>query len=218
MRMARSSTEVGSEQIAQCLPLCGRVTTNVDCMLKSLPSCFAVSRITAKSVSTLAMHITLDYANELISLSPKDKITVCLAKTLDTKSGGSNGNDDQAMAVDGQPGVDSGRAKREMWRGGEQGLAEGYDYVMYGKVSELAPNTVESSFFFFNRRSADEAVRHADLKILVLYCSPLPLLSLHHLFSPRTPDLQIRRRLQGSRPNNCLRLLRRSSLSTQGSL
>lgn len=68
-----------------------------------------------------AIEVHLDYACELYQFKTGAKAHIALARSLDTGVSGS---------------ADGGReAKREMWRGGEQGLAEDYDYVMYGKVS-----------------------------------------------------------------------------------
>lgn len=52
-------------------------------------------------------------------------------KSLDPEEGMGMGMD---VDEDGNEGAGK-KTKREMWRGGEEGLAEGYDYVMYGKVS-----------------------------------------------------------------------------------
>lgn len=68
------------------------------------------------------MELTLDYANELIQFAPKDKFHLMLSRTLS----------EDPDAVEGMKDAEN---KREMWRGGDQGLAENFDYVMYGKVS-----------------------------------------------------------------------------------
>jgi DNA-directed RNA polymerases I, II, and III subunit RPABC3 len=83
-----------------------------------------VTRITAES-EALNVNITLDLANELIQFKPKEKFSLALARSLNPES-------DAEVARGG--GDKSSEVKREMWRGGEQGLAEEYDYVMHGKV------------------------------------------------------------------------------------
>lgn len=67
------------------------------------------------------IEVHLDYACELYEFKQNQKAIIALARSLDT---GVSGSADGAR-----------EAKREMWRGGEQGLAQDYDYVMYGKVS-----------------------------------------------------------------------------------
>ncbi|KAJ9114701.1 hypothetical protein QFC22_005577 [Naganishia vaughanmartiniae] len=81
-----------------------------------------VSRLTSYC-EVKKMEVTLDYASELINFSKADRISVCLARSLQL-----------------DPMTDGGKeGKREMWRGGEQGLAEQYDYVMYGKTNAWRP-------------------------------------------------------------------------------
>ncbi len=84
----------------------------------------SVTRITAES-EALNVNITLDLANELIQFKPKEKFSLALARSLhpELEAEAARGGVDKANEV-----------KREMWRGGEQGLAEEYDYVMHGKV------------------------------------------------------------------------------------
>ncbi|KAJ9095672.1 hypothetical protein QFC21_005544 [Naganishia friedmannii] len=79
-----------------------------------------VSRLTSFCQSK-TMEVTLDYASELINFAKADRIVICLARSLQL--------DPTSLMTDG--GAKEG--KREMWRGGEQGLAQEYDYVMYGK-------------------------------------------------------------------------------------
>jgi DNA-directed RNA polymerase I, II, and III subunit RPABC3 len=69
------------------------------------------------------MEVTLDYASELIDFAKGNHIVICLARSLQL--------DPTSLMSD----SGAKEAKREMWRGGEQGLAQEYDYVMYGKVS-----------------------------------------------------------------------------------
>lgn len=87
-----------------------------------------MSRIEATSAS-LNLSLTLDVNFDLFPLLVGDKITLMLASDLFDAS--ANGAE--------QVGPDGERApapdRREAWRGGEQGLAEEYDYVTYGKVS-----------------------------------------------------------------------------------
>ncbi len=70
--------------------------------------------------------MTLDIANELIQFKPKDTFSLALARSLRAAA------DDDAAQTSGGP------TQREMWRGGEQGLAEDYDYVMHGKVRHVS--------------------------------------------------------------------------------
>lgn len=83
-----------------------------------------------------SLTLTLDFANELVQFRPTEHFTLTLAKSLHDDPAGDDLASGQAIAADGEL-DDSGKrvAKREMWRGGDEGLAADYEYVMYGKVS-----------------------------------------------------------------------------------
>ncbi|KGB76926.2 DNA-directed RNA polymerase I II and III subunit RPABC3 [Cryptococcus deuterogattii R265] len=89
-----------------------------------------VSRITATSHS-LSMSLTLDIANELYPLEPSETFTLTLARSLVPSELEAL---DNADGDEGEDGNEVRRVKRELWRSNEQGLAEDYDYVMYGKI------------------------------------------------------------------------------------
>ncbi|KAK9379425.1 uncharacterized protein V2V93DRAFT_373771 [Kockiozyma suomiensis] len=77
-----------------------------------------VSRITATSNSSADIHLTLDLNTELFPVSLGDVLSIALAKTLSTDS-------------------TSASTSSSGWREpkpGERGLADDYDYVMYGTV------------------------------------------------------------------------------------
>ncbi|ADV23973.1 DNA-directed RNA polymerase I, II, and III subunit RPABC3 [Cryptococcus gattii Ru294] len=93
-----------------------------------------VSRITATSHS-LSMSLTLDIANELYPLEPSETFTLTLARSLVPSELEAL---DNADGDEGEDGNEVRRVKRELWRSNEQGLAEDYDYVMYGKTGSTA--------------------------------------------------------------------------------
>ncbi|KAK9315861.1 hypothetical protein V1522DRAFT_404829 [Lipomyces starkeyi] len=77
-----------------------------------------VSRITATSNSSSDIHLTLDINTELFPISTGEILSVAIAKTLATESSSTS-------------------ASSSGWREpkpGERGLADDYDYVMYGTV------------------------------------------------------------------------------------
>ncbi|KAK4685940.1 DNA-directed RNA polymerases I, II, and III subunit RPABC3, partial [Tremellales sp. Uapishka_1] len=88
-----------------------------------------VSRITATSLS-LNMSLTLDIAVELYPLQAAEKFSLAIARSLvpEELSEAQNG-DGESENGDGVK-----KIKRELWRGGDMGLAGDYDYVMHGKV------------------------------------------------------------------------------------
>lgn len=92
---------------------------------------FKVSRITATSHS-LSMSLTLDIANELYPVEQSETFTLTLARSLVPSE--LEALDNNAGGDEGEDGSEVRRVKRELWRSNEQGLAEDYDYVMYGKV------------------------------------------------------------------------------------
>lgn len=77
------------------------------------------------------MSLTLDIANELYPLEPSETFTLTLARSLVPSELEAL---DNADGDEGEDGNEVRRVKRELWRSSEQGLAEDYDYVMYGKV------------------------------------------------------------------------------------
>jgi DNA-directed RNA polymerase I, II, and III subunit RPABC3 len=85
--------------------------------------------------SQRGLSLTLDFANEFIQFKPQEYFTMTLATSLhedgddEEVAGGSSG------AAGGPDEASKKVTKREMWRGGEEGLAEQYEYVMHGKVS-----------------------------------------------------------------------------------
>ncbi|OWZ35965.1 DNA-directed RNA polymerase I, II, and III subunit RPABC3 [Cryptococcus neoformans c45] len=92
---------------------------------------FKVSRITATSHS-LSMSLTLDIANELYPVEQSETFTLTLARSLVPSE--LEALDNNAGGDEGEDGSEVRRVKRELWRSNEQGLAEDYDYVMYGKI------------------------------------------------------------------------------------
>ncbi|ODQ67003.1 RNA polymerase subunit ABC14.5 [Nadsonia fulvescens var. elongata DSM 6958] len=80
-----------------------------------------VSRITANSVSSNDIQLTLDVNSELFPVAKNDSVTVVVAKSL------SLGQDD-----DGNGSSTSGSWRET--RAGEKSLADDYDYVTYGTV------------------------------------------------------------------------------------
>jgi hypothetical protein len=95
-----------------------------------------VSRLSTNATQR-SLTLTLDFANELIEFKPSEHFTLTLAKSLH------DDGDDEDMTAGALAGDDTGKktAKREMWRGGDEGLAEEYEYVMYGKVSHTCPQS-----------------------------------------------------------------------------
>lgn len=96
-----------------------------------------VSRLTTLPTQR-SLTVTLDFANELVQFRPTEHFTLTLAKSLHDDD-----DDDDVVTGNGQAAAsgtaeldESGKrvAKREMWRGGDEGLAADYEYVMYGKV------------------------------------------------------------------------------------
>ncbi|KAK7207758.1 RNA polymerase subunit ABC14.5 [Myxozyma melibiosi] len=78
-----------------------------------------VSRVTATSNSSADIHLTLDLNTELFPVSGGEILSIALAKTLSL-----DGDSAQVTSASG-------------WREskpGERGLADDYDYVMYGTV------------------------------------------------------------------------------------
>ncbi|PWN21970.1 RNA polymerase [Microstroma glucosiphilum] len=81
-----------------------------------------VSRIVASS-TTLEMDLSLDVATDIYPISPSQSFSFQLVSTLHPAgSGNANGTDG------------AGAASKEVWRQGAGGIAEDWDYVMYGKI------------------------------------------------------------------------------------
>lgn len=75
------------------------------------------------------MNLILDINSEIYPIQQGEQITLAVARSLlpeemEVEQNSENGDVDDAPR----------RVKREMWRGGDQGLAAGYEYVLYGKV------------------------------------------------------------------------------------
>lgn len=88
-----------------------------------------VSRIEATSPA-LSMSLTLDINSDIFPLAEGDRITVCIASSLFGSAPAAGGNDGDEE--------EGGIARREAWRGGDEGLASEFDYVVYGKVRPAA--------------------------------------------------------------------------------
>jgi DNA-directed RNA polymerase I, II, and III subunit RPABC3 len=70
------------------------------------------------------MDLSLDVATDIYPISPSQSFSFQLVSTLHPAgSGNTNGTDG------------AGAASKEVWRQGAGGIAEDWDYVMYGKVS-----------------------------------------------------------------------------------
>lgn len=102
---------------------------------RSIPAHSTVSRIVAHSPS-LEMDLSLDIASELYPLAKDQQFTFLLASSLHSHGGrptrtGAEGEGEQDEV--------SLAAEKDAWRldgPGGGGLADEYDYVMYGKVSK----------------------------------------------------------------------------------
>lgn len=93
-----------------------------------------VSRMTSNPTQR-DLTMTLDYANEFIQFKPQEYFTMTLATSLHEDGDDEEITGGPAGATGGPEEASKKVAKREMWRGGEEGLAEQYEYVMHGKVS-----------------------------------------------------------------------------------
>lgn len=89
------------------------------------------------------MSLTLDINSDIFPLAPQDRITICLASSLHA-SGPADMEDDEEGA---------GSSKREAWRGGDEGLASEFDYVVYGKVRSSLPLSTSLFVERFSRRN-----------------------------------------------------------------
>lgn len=128
--MARSSTKVSQYDVT-CPSLSFRLSLQHSSISQNELTRPKVSRITAKS-HNLSMFLTLDIAVELYPLSAGETFTLALARSLVPDEDDQDLDGDQDLEGDRPK-----RIKRELWRGGDQGLAADYEYVLYGKVCIL---------------------------------------------------------------------------------
>lgn len=77
------------------------------------------------------MKLTLDINSEIYPIQAGEQITLAVARSLLPEEMEVDGGSEAGENGDDAP----RKVKREMWRGGDQGLAAGYEYVLYGKVS-----------------------------------------------------------------------------------
>lgn len=70
------------------------------------------------------MELTLDVANELYPLKVDDHFSLLLARNLKPDEIEAEDEDEEGTR----------KIKRELWRADDQGLANDYDYVMFGKI------------------------------------------------------------------------------------
>ena len=78
------------------------------------------------------MKLILDINSEIYPIKENEQITLSVARSLvpeemEVEQGSEDGEGEDAPR----------RVKREMWRGGDQGLAAAYEYVLYGKVGSV---------------------------------------------------------------------------------
>jgi DNA-directed RNA polymerase I, II, and III subunit RPABC3 len=88
-----------------------------------------VSRVVATS-RDLGMELTLDIASELYPLAAGESVSLALARSLKPEEEAADADDDAAAEAAGE----TRKVKRDMWRADDQGLANDYDYVCFGKV------------------------------------------------------------------------------------
>lgn len=93
------------------------------------------------------MELTLDIASELYPLAEGEQFSLALARSLKPDEDG-----DAAMDAADDDG-ETRKIKRDLWRADDQGLANDYDYVCYGKVykfddSQKGENLTTAYFSF----------------------------------------------------------------------
>lgn len=71
------------------------------------------------------MELTLDIANELYPLQTGDTFSLLLARNL---------KPDEIEVEEEEQDGETRKIKRELWRADDQGLANDYEYVMFGKI------------------------------------------------------------------------------------
>lgn len=94
-----------------------------------------VARITARSENH-EMDLTLDINSDLYPLQVADQISMALASSLIPEDVTSKNNDPS-----GNPMTGGANSVRDAWRPGKGGLADEYQYVMYGKVYKFDEGT-----------------------------------------------------------------------------
>lgn len=104
-----------------------------------------MSRITAGS-RDLNMELTLDIASELYPLADGEGFSLAVARSLKP-------DEVDADADEAADGEETRKVKRDLWRADDQGLANDYDYVCYGKVykfddSQKGENMTTAYFSF----------------------------------------------------------------------
>ncbi|KAK1921991.1 DNA-directed RNA polymerases i, ii, and iii 17.1 kda polypeptide [Papiliotrema laurentii] len=88
-----------------------------------------VARIEGVAENT-QMKLTLDINSEIYPIQAGEQITLAVARSLLPEEMEVDGGSEAGENGDDAP----RKVKREMWRGGDQGLAAGYEYVLYGKI------------------------------------------------------------------------------------
>lgn len=81
------------------------------------------------------MELSLDVATDIYPITSTQSFSLQLVSTLHPNSaGGAAGTNGAGAAEQGASNTTTAGGK-EVWRDGAGGLAEDWDYVMYGKVS-----------------------------------------------------------------------------------
>ncbi|CAO1631658.1 unnamed protein product [Parajaminaea phylloscopi] len=92
-----------------------------------------VSRIVASS-TTLDMELSLDIATDIYPMTSTQSFSLQLVSTLHPNStSAGNGANGAGAGQEGTSNTTTASGK-EVWRDGAGGLAEEWDYVMYGKI------------------------------------------------------------------------------------
>lgn len=91
----------------------------------ALASLAPVSRVVASS-TTLEMDLSLDVAVDIYPLTASQSFSFQLVSTLHPNGDAAEGGAEAGAGS---------KAGKEVWRHGAGGIAEEWDYVMYGKVS-----------------------------------------------------------------------------------
>jgi len=92
------------------------------------------------------MELTLDIASELYPLADGEGFSLAVARSLKP-------DEVDADADEAADGEETRKVKRDLWRADDQGLANDYDYVCYGKVykfddSQKGENMTTAYFSF----------------------------------------------------------------------
>jgi DNA-directed RNA polymerase I, II, and III subunit RPABC3 len=112
------------------------------------------------------MHITLDIASELYPLKAGESIFLTLARSLVTET---DADADVEMDADGEK---VQKVTREMWRGGDQGLAEQFDYVLYGKVYKFDDSNKGENQTYVQTCTAGGATLTRQYRLLLVRWPP----------------------------------------------